>query len=249
MLTSRNSDRHWEQYGRLDPYFGVLSDEKYRSSSLTEAARAEFFESGKRHVEQVFEAIRTHLLADFHPTRAVDFGCGVGRTTIPLAEAVDEVIGIDISDSMLKEARRNAEARGVRNIVFARNIREALAGRKADFIHSFIVFQHIPVARGERILCDLLDHLAPGGVGAVHVTYHAAPLVRVGHWVLRNIPFTCNLYNVLVGRSARYPIMQSNFYSMNRLLVILQSRQCSEAYTQLARHKRNFGAMIYFRKA
>jgi hypothetical protein len=34
---------------------------------------------------------------------------------------------------------------------------------KYDFIHSYIVFQHIPVERGKRIFEKLLAHLETGG--------------------------------------------------------------------------------------
>jgi hypothetical protein len=59
----------------------------------------------------------------------------------------------------------------------------------------------------------------------------------------------CNLYNILVGRRPTYPIMQPNFYSVNRLLPILQRKQCDDIYMQFTLHKRNSGVMIYFRKA
>jgi 2-polyprenyl-3-methyl-5-hydroxy-6-metoxy-1,4-benzoquinol methylase len=38
---------------------------------------------------------------DFAPRRVLDFGCGVGRVTLPLARRVDAVVAIDIADSML----------------------------------------------------------------------------------------------------------------------------------------------------
>src|SRR5262252_4869896 len=39
-------------------------------------------------------------------TRAMDFGCGTGRSTRFLEELAFEVIGVDISEIMLSEARR-----------------------------------------------------------------------------------------------------------------------------------------------
>ncbi len=42
--------RSWEAYGRQEPYFGVLTRERFLRRNLDEAARAEFFASGERHV-------------------------------------------------------------------------------------------------------------------------------------------------------------------------------------------------------
>jgi len=167
---------------------------------------------------------------------------------IPLSKCAEEVVGIDVSDSMLKEAKKNAEAQGAGNIEFARAITEVPAEREFDFIHSYIVFQHIPVRRGERIFQTLVDRLAAGGVGAFHFTYHACAMARLGHWTLRNVPFMCNLYNMLAGRDMTYPIMQSNFYDVNRLLLILRSKQCPCVYMEATLHNRNQGLMLYFQR-
>jgi ubiquinone/menaquinone biosynthesis C-methylase UbiE len=42
--------------------------------------------------------------------RILDAGCGYGRIAIPLSAAGYEVIGVDISEAMLTEARRRADA-------------------------------------------------------------------------------------------------------------------------------------------
>lgn len=110
------------------------------------------------------------------------------------------------------------------------------------------MFQHIPIAKGERIFKCLIKRLSVGGVGALHFTYHAPKHARLVHWILRNIPFACNLYNLLIGRSLTYPIMQSNFYNLNKLFYILQLQKCSNIYLEFTIHKRNSGVMLYFQK-
>jgi len=44
----------------------------------------------------------------------LEIGCGTGRVTIPLAAAGADITGLDVSDSMLEEARRKAERQGLR---------------------------------------------------------------------------------------------------------------------------------------
>ena len=53
-----NTDRSWEKLGRQDPYYGVLTDEKFRSSKLDAGARQEFFASGSVHMAELCSASR-----------------------------------------------------------------------------------------------------------------------------------------------------------------------------------------------
>jgi 2-polyprenyl-3-methyl-5-hydroxy-6-metoxy-1,4-benzoquinol methylase len=72
---------------------------------------------------------------------------------------------MDISESMLHEARRNAREADLGNIEFV--ISDTGLSRfegDYDFVHSFIVLQHIQVARGEAIVRQLVGRFAPGGV-------------------------------------------------------------------------------------
>jgi SAM-dependent methyltransferase len=44
----------------------------------------------------------------------LEIGCGTGRVTIPLAAAGVDITGLDVSASMLEEAKRKAESQGLR---------------------------------------------------------------------------------------------------------------------------------------
>lgn len=41
-----------------------------------------------------------------------DFGCGVGRLTLPFADCFDNVVGVDISPAMLAEGEKIADEIG-----------------------------------------------------------------------------------------------------------------------------------------
>jgi 2-polyprenyl-3-methyl-5-hydroxy-6-metoxy-1,4-benzoquinol methylase len=43
----------------------------------------------------------------------LEIGCGTGRVTIPLAAAGVDITGLDVSASMLEEAKRKAERQGL----------------------------------------------------------------------------------------------------------------------------------------
>src|SRR4051812_23982259 len=98
-----NSDQAWENYGRLDPYYGVLTDAKFRKENLTSERLAEFFGTGESHVANLLENVRDHV-GSFPAGCALDFGCGVGRLLLPFARRFQRVVGVDISPSMLTAA-------------------------------------------------------------------------------------------------------------------------------------------------
>ena len=56
----------------------------------------------------------------------------------------ERVVGVDVSPSMLAEARRNCDARGARNVELLAADRLGTLAPEFDLVHSFIVLQHIP---------------------------------------------------------------------------------------------------------
>ena len=99
-----NTDKEWEKWGQRDPYYGVLTNTKFRSKNINEEAKTEFFASGDQHVHHVLSTVRKFIDPAFVPTLGLDFGSGTGRVTIAMAQVMKEAVGIDISDSMLQEA-------------------------------------------------------------------------------------------------------------------------------------------------
>jgi 2-polyprenyl-3-methyl-5-hydroxy-6-metoxy-1,4-benzoquinol methylase len=249
-MSGRSSDRHWERFGKIDPYFGVLSDDKFRRSVLTDEAKSEFFRSGQVYLDEVLRKVREHLDPTFAPRCALDFGCGVGRLVIPLSNIAQKVVGLDVSPSMLDEARSNCEARSIRNVEFC-NSRDDLAQLegKFDFIHSFIVFQHIPVRRGELIFDRLLMRLNAGGVSVTHFTFgKTTPFRRLLPWIKR-IPLAANLANLLRGKEFLYPHMQMNSYDLNRLFRLVHNHKVRNVYTEFTDHGGELGVLLYLRKS
>ena len=107
------SDSDWRKWGRIDPYFGVVSFDEFKADRIADN-RARFFDTGRREIEIALNDIAARY-GDVVRRRALDFGSGVGRLALPLAERYDEVVGVDISDAMIAEARDNCCDAGVRN--------------------------------------------------------------------------------------------------------------------------------------
>jgi SAM-dependent methyltransferase len=244
--------RQWERYGALDPYYGVLSAPDFHRSRLDAAARERFFESGRRHVAETLAAIESLVGADFECRAALDYGCGVGRLTLPLAERCEQVYGVDVSPSMLREAEHNARRMGLANVAWVpANRVEGLSGAY-DLVQSYLVFQHIPVCEGERIFAKLVGGLRPGGVGSIHVALRPShPAAGAFHWTMKTVPFAYNFVNLARGRAWSYPHMQMNPYSLNRLGRVLADAGITEWHTRFVAgsvRMAHDSAVIVFRK-
>jgi SAM-dependent methyltransferase len=248
-----STDEAWEAWGQRDPYYGVLTDPRYRRGALTDEARAEFFASGRKHMEHVLRMIRSHADPDFNPRSVLDFGCGVGRLLVPFASIADDVVGIDVSPSMLAEARRNCDALGASavKLVSTDDELDGLGGR-FDLVHSYIVFQHIPTERGMAILPRLLRHLAPAGAGALHFsyghsfyadTYGLAPPTPAPNLLRR-------VQRVVVPPKPEPPKpdpdMRMFSYSLTELHFTLQAAGMREIHTEFTDHTGELGVFLFF---
>ena len=249
-MFNSDTDREWEEFGRNDPYFGVLIDDKFRTINLTDDNKEEFFKSGYGHIHHVLKTIRKHIDPNYTVRKALDFGCGVGRLIVPLAELAEYVIGVDVSDSMLNEAKKNCEARSITNVGFVKSDDKlSLLDGKFNFIHSFIVFQHIPIRRGERIFKNLIALLGDGGVCVVHFTYAKdCRIKKLVSWIKNYMPLSKYFINLVKGRNLFAPQMQMNTCDLNTLLFIMQKSDISEFHAEYTDHRGELGIVLYFRK-
>jgi len=90
----------WDRHARHDPLWAILSDP-------TKAGRRwdlpAFLETGRREVSLLMYQLRALDIA-FNRHAALDFGCGIGRLSQPLARYFDRVVGVDISAEMVRLA-------------------------------------------------------------------------------------------------------------------------------------------------
>lgn len=243
----RTTDDYWERLGASEPYWGVLTHDMYRASNMTAESRRLFFESGERHVADVFGTVRRHVKPDFQPKTALDFGCGVGRVVVALAPRVAQVVGVDVAPSMLREAKSNCEARGIDNVelVLGGAGADALPGHsRFDFIHSVLVLQHVPEDRGVRIFKRLLAQLEDDGVAAVHFLCWIKPRWPALSALRSQLPFGDRLWNAM-RRPAR---MQMNSYNLNELLLIIRATQARSFHVDIVQDQDTVGVVLYVRK-
>ena len=83
----------WDEFAKYDPLWAILSDPT-KAGRLWDLPR--FLETGKREISLLFYQLRA-LGLEIERTAALDFGCGVGRLSQPLAAHFQRVVGVDVS--------------------------------------------------------------------------------------------------------------------------------------------------------
>lgn len=161
----RNTDRDWEAIAQEHPFYGVLTNPRYDGKTLNREVRDEFYSTGRSDMAFVMDMFGRHF--NVHPpfASAIDFGCGVGRLSLAMAEHARRVTGVDISDTMLATARQHAAAPNI-------EYRKGIPTEPVAWVNSHIVLQHIPPARGTAILRQLLALVAPGGVVSIQMPFY-----------------------------------------------------------------------------
>lgn len=101
--------------------------------------------------------LNTHVTG----TRALDFGCGTGRSTRLLRRFGFDVTGIDVSEDMLRVARAT-DPSGDYRLVPGDDLAQ-FAPESFDLVLCSFPFDNIPQARKVKILSDLTKLLAKSG--------------------------------------------------------------------------------------
>jgi SAM-dependent methyltransferase len=162
----------WESAANRDPLWAILSNPSKRGRQWD---LREFFETGRREISLLLYQL-DRLGRMPRRGRALDFGCGVGRLTQPLSASFTEVIGVDISPTMIRIAERlNRAPDRVRYVPGNPHDLGQFEADRFDFIYSDIVLQHIPPDSSRRYIAEFLRVLAPGGVLVFQLPSHRRP--------------------------------------------------------------------------
>lgn len=176
-MSWRKHRQEWEELAGMDPYWAVLSDDRYKCGKWD---ADEFFGIGDEVIRRVL-AVAERLGYPRHQERALDFGCGVGRLTRALAQHFDQCCGVDISSNMVARAREFNQH--LPNCEFIVNDAEHLRifpDNHFDMVFTTIVLQHIPgKARIKSYVADFVRILKPGGLLAFQLPSYVPPRLRL----------------------------------------------------------------------
>ena len=159
----------WDRRARDDASFYVCT---------SAGSPAAFAASGERDLdEQVLDGLP--LSPDWS---VLEIGCGVGRLVKPLSRRVARVVGVDLSEEMLRRGRDYCS--GLSNVELRRTDGrlEFLPDASFDFVFSHIVFQHVPrKAYVDAYFRDAFRVLFPGGIFRVQVDGRSRQFFR--RWI------------------------------------------------------------------
>ena len=229
---------HWELIARHDAMWGVLSADRYREKDMAPEVRAEFFDTGEAFINEKLSRV-TELFGALPQGTAVDFGCGVGRLTMPLAKRFPRAIGIDVSETMIRHATENCAVADISNAAFCQSaeVLGMLAPEGIEYLNFFIVFQHIPEGLGLTIFATLLKAMNPGGIGCVH--FVTSNLDQDGRAVWVNpVPIDGDV----VG-------MQMNSYALSSITRTMYQSGIRTFQADFEQHGVHLGVILFFRKA
>lgn len=172
----------WEALGADDPYWAVLTDPRKKGGGWD---REEFFRTGEAEIARVMKTL-SRLGVKPRPGVALDYGCGVGRLSRALSTRFAQVIGVDIAEAMLTEAR--SMHADVPTLSFLRNSGDSLAGiadGSVDLVYSNIVLQHAPRRHQRLLIAEFCRVLGSGGALVFQVP--ARPNLRTAGGVLHRV--------------------------------------------------------------
>src|SRR6185312_16415444 len=156
----------WNELGADDPLWAILSSPDKRGGRWD---ADEFFAKGEAEIAHV-EGFCVPFARPHGRELAVDFGCGVGRLTRALAARYAHAIGVDISPSMVEQARAlNAQIPNVRFVENATPRLEFLADGSVDFLYSVLTLHHIPAPLQRAYIGEFVRVLAPAGVAVFQI--------------------------------------------------------------------------------
>jgi 2-polyprenyl-3-methyl-5-hydroxy-6-metoxy-1,4-benzoquinol methylase len=160
--------KQWVEWGNSDPFWSVLSDEKFKQDKFKQF-ESEFWISGQRDVDNISNIVDKYQIS---VESVLDFGCGVGRLTIPLSQKYQSVFGMDISPGNLTIMKHKAELVGKSEVISAIQMSKFQSFDQippCDLVLSLITLQHNTPPIQSALLRELLGKVKEGGMIYVQI--------------------------------------------------------------------------------
>lgn len=237
-----SDEDYWRRAGEAEPYWAVLSQPKYETAAIDDAGKAAFYAEGEQDIAFARSSIVSHF-GQFTANHALDFGCGVGRLTAPMARHAGYVTGVDVAPGMRKLANEHFARMGIANAIAT----DRIPDHDLDWINSYIVFQHIRPALGVEILRALLSRLKPDGVTSLHFsiyrdhnTMHRA-FSEVSHGRFDGQ----NFVGFSRAESDDMPVYE---YDLGELFSVFHSHGIEQIFTHHTNHGGTHGVWVFGRR-
>lgn len=167
----------WQFLGKEEPFWSVCTHDKFKKIHL-KGNESDFYQSGRVELEKLINMLNRNGLDSSSFKSCLEYGCGLGRVTVWLAQKFEQVLGCDISASHLSIAKQIIEQNRIQNISLKQinTFQDIEKLDKVDAIFSVIVLQHNPPPLIAEILRMLLRLLKPNGIA-----YFQVPTYCIGY--------------------------------------------------------------------
>ena len=166
----------WTSLGYADPFWSVITDEKFRMGSVMDEEKIEaFYSSGNDEIVFIRDFIaRAGLPEPLAGAVVTEYGCGLGRATRVLAKEAKKVYAFDVSAPHLKAAEDRLSSEGIDNVEFVLvSSRDDLRFENVDLFFTRLVLQHNPPPVILEILDKAFAALNPNGLACFQVPTYA----------------------------------------------------------------------------
>jgi len=153
----------WDNLAKIDPLWAILADAEKKGNKWKVK---EFFDTGVKEINSLMEYVDSlGITIPKENTRALDFGCGVGRLTQAIANYFDQVYGVDIAPSMIELAETyNHQGNKCKYFLNNSSNLNQFKDNSFDFIYSNITLQHVSPRYSKIYLKEFLRLLSKNGV-------------------------------------------------------------------------------------
>jgi ubiquinone/menaquinone biosynthesis C-methylase UbiE len=131
----------------------------------------DFMKTGEEDINNLINDIEKYNITK---EKALDFGCGVGRLTIPLSNYFGEVYGVDIAESMVKKAKENDTEGKCKLLVNTKRDLSIFPDNHFDLIYSNITLQHMPIKYSKNYIREFIRIVKPDGIVVFFMPDHRA---------------------------------------------------------------------------
>ena len=204
----------WSNYGKNETYWSVLTADMFLKKNLAKNIDG-FYDTGKETFKQIENTLkRCGEWENLSRLDCLEYGCGVGRVTMRLADIFQNVTGIDISPGHLQLARERVESKGIKNIKLQKinSLDELENLPKYDFIFTVIVLQHNPPPVIAIIIDRFFKSLKNDGIVIFQVPTQ-----------IKNYSFSADGYFENINK---YDSMEMHMLPQNTILRIAYENKC-----------------------
>lgn len=158
----------WSKLGDSEPYWSVLTKNKYLSKNISKQYLQDFYMSGEKRCDKLINTlIRNGRIKDEQEASQLvvtEIGCGCGRVTSALAARFKHVNAYDISPGNMKIAQKYVNSNNV-DFQLIKSVYDYNDIPETDVFYTVLVLQHNvpPVIR--FLLTKMLGALRHDGVG------------------------------------------------------------------------------------